>query len=259
MGKELRVTLEKSLLAQSVSIEGPKDAPALLLVHGIHLGRYSWMPHVKLLRESFRVATIDLPRHGALYSVPLLRESVFEQLRYVVEEALERAPLMIGYSLGGYCITQFAQEYPAMSRGLLLAGSSLDPTTWRTGMYGALVGLGAHVPPPFLDSLSSTFFRMTLEPRLAQAIINNPFNRKAFTESHEMLRGLRISAMLSQYPHPVLVANGEYDFIFRPHEKRFIKEGRAESRIVKGADHVFPLRRPDEFCEMIAQFAGSHF
>lgn len=243
------------MLVQSVTIAGPASAPPLLLVHGIHLGRYSWLPHLEILQRSFRVATIDLPRHGTMYAVPFTREQIFEQLHYVVSEALGEAPVMIGYSLGGYCITQFAQEFPQLSRGLLLAGCSLDPTAWRSSAYGALVGIGDHVPPPFLDSFSSMFFRMTLRPQLAQAIISNPFNRRAFAESQVMLGGQSYSRMLSNYPHPVLVANGEYDFVFRPHEKRFIKEARAQGRIVRGSDHVFPLRRPEEFCEMIGEFA----
>lgn len=248
------MTAAKSLLAQSVTIEGPLEAPALLLVHGIHLGRYSWLPHVAILRRSFRVATIDLPRHGTMYAVPFTREEIFAQLRYVVQERLGCVPAMIGYSLGGYCITQFAQAFPDLSQGLLLAGCSLDPTTWRSSAYSALTGLGLHVPPPFLESFSSMFFRMTLKPDLAQAIIENPFNRRAFSESHVVLGAQSYSKMLSEYPHPVLVANGEYDFIFRPHEKRFIKEARAQGRIVKGSDHVFPLRRPEEFCAMIEEF-----
>jgi len=254
MEKELRVTAGKSLLAQSVTVEGPQDAPALLLVHGIHLGRHSWHPHLEILRRSFRVATIDLPRHGTMYTVPFTREEIFAQLEYVVQEQLACAPLMIGYSLGGYCIIQFAKEFPDRSRGLLLAGCSLDTTTWRSSAYSALAGLGGYVPPPLLDSLGSMFFRMTLRPELAQAIIENPFNRRAFMESHEMLGAQSYSKMLSEYPHPVLVANGEYDFIFRPHEKRFIKEARAQGRIVQGSDHVFPLRRPEEFCAMIEEF-----
>ncbi|MFN2527385.1 MAG: alpha/beta fold hydrolase [Candidatus Baltobacteraceae bacterium] len=249
------MTAPKSLLAQSVTIEGPQDAPALLLVHGIHLGRYSWLPHVRILCRNFRVATIDLPRHGTMYAVPFTREEIFAQLQYAVEDQLGCVPVMIGYSLGGYCITQFAQAFPNLSQGLLLAGCSLDPTTWRSSAYSALTGLGDRLPPPLLDSFSSTFFRMTLKPDLARAIIESPFNRRSFSESHVMLGKQSYSKMLREYPHPVLVANGEYDFIFRPQQKRFIKEARAQGRIVKGSDHVFPLRRPEEFCAIIEEFA----
>ena len=241
-------------LAQSVSVEGPQGAPALLLVHGIHLGRYSWLPHVEILRRNFRVAYIDLPRHGTGYDVPLTHEIVNEQLRYVVEEVLGEIPVMVGYSLGGYCITQFSQAHPQLSRGLLLAGCSLDPTHWRESAYGALMGLGGQIPKPFYETFSSMFFRATLRPALAEAIIRNPFNRKAFAETHTLLNGQVFSTMLSRYPHPVLIANGEYDFVFRPHEERFIKEARAAHQIVKGSDHVFPLRRVEAFCEMISEF-----
>lgn len=248
------VSIQKSALAQSVSVEGPQGAPALLLVHGIHLGRYSWLPHVEILRRNFRVAFLDLPRHGTLYGVPLTHEIINEQLRYVVEEVLSEAPVMVGYSLGGYCITHFSQAFPELSRGMLLAGCSLDPTHWRESAYATLMGIGGQIPKPFFDSFSNMFFRATLKPALAEAIISNPFNRVAFAETHTLLNGQIFSKMLSAYPHPVLIANGEYDFVFRPHEARFIKEARAAHRVIKGSDHVFPLRRVEAFCEMISEF-----
>ena len=192
-----------------------------------------------------------------MYAVPFTTEEVDAQLRYVVDHVLGEPPLLVGYSLGGYCITQFARVFPGLTKGLLLAGCSLDPTHWREGAYGALVGAGAHIPRPIFDSFSSLFFRMTLRPELAQAIISNPFNPRAFSETHSLLHGQRFSAMLNSYPHPVVIANGEYDFVFRPQERRFIKEARAELRIVKGSDHVFPLRRPEEFCDIIADFSAS--
>ncbi|MDQ6929858.1 MAG: alpha/beta hydrolase [Candidatus Eremiobacteraeota bacterium] len=250
------MTAERSTLSQSVTVEGPQGAPGLLLVHGIHLGRYSWQPHLAILRRDFRVATIDLPRHGTMYDVPFTKQQVNAQLRYVVEEILGAPPLLVGYSLGGYCITQFAGAFPALTNGLLLAGCSLDPTHWREGAYGALVGVGEQIPRPIFDSFSSMFFRMTLRADLAEAIISNPFNPRAFSETHALLRGQRFSAMLNSYPHPVLIVNGEYDFVFRPQERRFIKEARAEHRIVKGSDHVFPLRRPEEFSAIIADFSA---
>ncbi|GAC1659708.1 MAG: hypothetical protein NVS9B12_13480 [Vulcanimicrobiaceae bacterium] len=248
------MTTTAAMLEQSITIEGPKGSPALLLVHGIHLGRYSWQPHVQVLRDKFRVAVLDLPRHGTMYDVPFTLEEIDAQLRYAVETVLGEPPVMVGYSLGGYCITQFSQRFPHLSGGLLLAGCSLDPTHWRADAYGALVGIGGQIPRPFFNSFSSMFFRMTLKPALAEAIIRNPFNALAFTETHRLLHGQSFSAMLATYPHPVLVVNGEYDFVFRPHEGRFVKEARAEHRIVKGSDHVFPLRRTEEFSAMIAEF-----
>ena len=250
------MTISTSMLAASVSVEGPPGAAPLLLLHGIHLGRYSWQPHVEILRRSFRVAVLDLPRHGSMYAVPFAWPHIETQLRYVVEEVFGEAPLMVGYSLGGYCMMRLAQTRPDWSRGLLLAGCSLDPTAWRGSVYGALVGMTSIIPRPFFDALSGGFFRTTLQPALAAAIIASPFNPLAISETYALLRGQTFSSMLAAYPHPVLIANGQYDVVFRPQEQRFVKEARASHRVIKGSDHVFPLRRPAQFCDLIAEFGG---
>lgn len=44
--------------------DGPRDAPALLLIHGSATSSRSWDALVPLLAPSHRVIRIDLPGHG---------------------------------------------------------------------------------------------------------------------------------------------------------------------------------------------------
>ncbi|GAC1389882.1 MAG: hypothetical protein NVSMB31_06270 [Vulcanimicrobiaceae bacterium] len=248
------MSIDRDLLERSVSVKGRSGAPPLVLVHGVHLGRYSWTPHVELLAKSFRVATIDLPRHGTLYDVAFTQEHLTQQLRYVIDEVLKEPPLLVGYSLGGYVITQFSQAFPASTTGLILAGCSLDPTAWRANVYGALLQTTQLVPRPIFDLTSQLFFRLTLERQLAQAIISNPFNPAVFREAHHLLGNQHFSRMLGNYLGKVLIVNGQFDVVFRPQASRYARASAAQTRIVRGGDHVFPLRRPAEFCEIISDF-----
>ncbi len=248
------MSIDRGLLERSVSVKGPVGAPPAVLVHGVHLGRYSWTPHVELLTKSFRVATIDLPRHGTLHGVAFTREHLTQQLQYVIEDVLGEPALLVGYSLGGYVITQFSQAFPSSSKGLILAGCSLDPTGWRRSLYGAAIDITEHVPRPFFNMTSNLFFRLTLEPQLAQAIISNPFDSRVFREAHEVFDNKHFSRMLENYPDKILFVNGEYDAVFRPQTARFARASSAQTRIVSGTDHVFPLRRPAEFCRIISEF-----
>ena len=43
---------------------GPRDALALVLIHGSNASVYTWEPWVKRLSDRFRVITLDLPGHG---------------------------------------------------------------------------------------------------------------------------------------------------------------------------------------------------
>ena len=236
-------------------MEGPETAPPLLFIHGVHLGRFSWGPHVRILRERYRVITLDLPRHGTLFAVPFTEERVIELLHFAAQSVAQSPPTLVGYSLGGYCAELFAARHPELSNGIVLAGSSLDPTGWRRPVYQSMVGAGKRIPRSVFEATSSLFFRMTLPPDLANAIINNPFNRQAFAETRTLIEGRRFSTMLERYLRPILILNGEYDLFFRPEGDHFAKTMHATHRLVRGSDHVFPLRRPQEFCDIVDEFA----
>ena len=45
-------------------LNGPPDAPVLLLVHGLGLTRGTWDAHVPVLAQDYRVLTYDLAGHG---------------------------------------------------------------------------------------------------------------------------------------------------------------------------------------------------
>ena len=247
--------LSQRLLEQAISVEGPETAPPLLFIHGVHLGRFSWGPHVQLLRDRYRVITLDLPRHGTLFAVPFTEESVIELLRFAANAIAGMPPTLVGYSLGGYCAELFAARHPELSNGVVLAGSSLDPTGWRRPVYHGMVGAGKHIPRNVFEATSALFFRMTLPPDLAHAIITNPFNRQAFAETRRVIEGRVFSTMLQRYLRPILIVNAEFDLFFRPEGEHFARAMHASHHLVRGSDHVFPLRRPQEFCDIVDAFA----
>src|SRR5215467_1698546 len=49
---------------------GPRDALALVLIHGSNASLYTWEPWAKRLSDVFRVITLDLPGHGLTGAVP---------------------------------------------------------------------------------------------------------------------------------------------------------------------------------------------
>src|SRR6476661_4331120 len=49
---------------------GPRDALALVLVHGSNASLFTWEPWVKRLSDRFHIITLDLPGHGLTGAVP---------------------------------------------------------------------------------------------------------------------------------------------------------------------------------------------
>jgi pimeloyl-ACP methyl ester carboxylesterase len=229
------------------------------LVHGIHLGRFSWLPHIQILRDRFRIVTIDLPRHGTMVDVPFTRANLDLQLRYITRVVLDRPPLLVGYSLGGYVAILLANDDPERTQALVICGTSVDPTAWRRRAFRTFMGMKERLPSRFFEFGSTLFFKATLPHELAQRILSSPFDQRAFGEAYREFSELGFGPMLANYAKPICVVNGQWDLFFRMDTREFAPRERDILETVARTDHVFPLRRPQEFCDIVARFARSVF
>jgi len=117
---------------QSVHVrdEGPRDAPAILLIHGSNASLHTWQGWVDDLKKDYRVVRYDQPGHGLTgaqikgdYSTEAFRDTGAEVMnalginRYVVA----------GNSMGGWVAWNIALRYPQRVAGLVLVDSSGAP------------------------------------------------------------------------------------------------------------------------------------
>ncbi|MEU0569408.1 alpha/beta hydrolase [Nonomuraea sp. NPDC005983] len=111
--------------------DGPRDAPALLLIHGSASSTRSWDSLVPMLTRAHRVIRIDLLGHGRSakpadrsYALPDQARRVGTVLdRLGVEHAI-----VVGHSSGGAAATALAEQRPDLVTALALinTGPSLD-------------------------------------------------------------------------------------------------------------------------------------
>lgn len=103
--------------------DGPRDAPALLLVHGSATSSRSWDALVPLLATSHHVVRIDLPGHGRS-SEPVGRGYDTAEQARTLGAALDRLRvehvLAVGHSSGGYAATALAEQRPDLVTALVL-------------------------------------------------------------------------------------------------------------------------------------------
>jgi pimeloyl-ACP methyl ester carboxylesterase len=102
---------------------GPRDAPAVILLHGFGASLDTWEPWAKVLSSRYRVIRLDLPGFGLTGPDPTGDYSDARTLAVIGglmdQLALLRAAL-IGNSLGGRFAWEFAARYPARVTHLIL-------------------------------------------------------------------------------------------------------------------------------------------
>jgi pimeloyl-ACP methyl ester carboxylesterase len=104
--------------------DGPRGAPALLLIHGLAGSTAWWEPMVPTLARNYRVIRVDLKGHGRSSS-PRHGYDTAAQARGVAA-ALDRLGIsrfsIAGHSTGGYVATALAEQ----RRGAVIALTVID-------------------------------------------------------------------------------------------------------------------------------------
>lgn len=230
-------------------------------MHGIRLGRDIWTPHARQLAPAYHVVTVDLPGHGVLAHVDFSEHTVRGVLDEVIERVCQSPPLIVGYSLGGYIAMEYASQRPEHTAALALAGCAMDYDGWQRWPYEMSARLSQMTPPPLLDLFAHLSLRLVLPKPLAESVEAIPFNRDTFRRTAAVARrNKRFSEAIATYRKPVLFIQGEYDFVFRLDERRFLSTlPQAHVRVIRRADHTAPLRKPKEFTSIVADFATRLF
>jgi 3-oxoadipate enol-lactonase len=123
-----------------VEIEGPQDAPDVVLLHGgTGTGAFHWGKQARTLRERWRVHLPDLPGHG---NTPLPPSGEYSR-KVLVEAVAEYAeslgpPVHVGgFSMGGHAALALAADQPDLFASLVLVGVSIREHPgldgWRKG------------------------------------------------------------------------------------------------------------------------------
>lgn len=246
---------------QAPSTFGDRRNPPILFLHGIRLGSAIWSEHAQRLASRYYVVALDLPGHGSVADLTFTEENVRAALADAIERIARRPALLVGYSLGGFVAMRHAARFPEQTAGLLLADCTLDFEGWRAWPYLAGVQFAQMLPARWLDAFVHAGFVMTL-PASWRAIVEPiPFSRDVFAQTAAIVASSRNAlAEIATYRKPVLIVNGEYDFVFRVDERRFMHRlPQARLRIMRGADHTGPLRRSGEFTAIVEEFAQQVF
>ncbi|HZM26034.1 MAG TPA: alpha/beta hydrolase [Gemmatimonadales bacterium] len=232
----------------------PVVSPRAILVnvHGIgdHSGLYPMLPDYFVPR-GLAVHAFDMrgngrspgPR-GHIDSWTQLRDDLQRFVAVVRAQEDGRPMFLLGNSLGGLVVLDYALHHPAGLRGVI----AIAPPLGRIGTPAWLLTLGrimSHIWPGFTLETGLDLSRLSRDPAACEAIVTDPlFHRKGSARlAAEVLRtahGLHERA--GDFPVPLLLLHGAEDRMVFPDGTRefFGVVGQPDKRYVEypGAFHA---------------------
>lgn len=114
---------------------GPRDGPALVMIHGLAGSSMAeWYKVAPSLAERFRVVMIDHRSHGfsQLDRGRFEIEDLADDVAAVMDELGLESATVVGYSMGGTIAQSLARRHPRrVTRLVLVATMSHHPAGWR--------------------------------------------------------------------------------------------------------------------------------
>ena len=246
---------------------GPRDAPALVFLHGIGGGAMAWRPQLEAFAQDFHAVAWDMPGYGA--STPL-RAVTFRALAAALRrflDALElRNPVIVGHSIGGMVLQRFLADGGG-ARAAVLSGTSpafgRPDGDWQRAFIQARLGpldAGRTMPelaPGIVRSLvgHGADARGRALAEAAMARVPEAIYRAMMLA----LLGFDMRAELSRIAVPCLVLAGEADTNAPAPmmEKMAARIPGAVFRSLAGAGHLANLERPEAFNGALRDFLAA--
>jgi len=121
--------------------QGPKDKPAILLIHGFSSSLHTWDEWANALSQDFRVVRFDLPGHGLTGPVEDSDYST-DRIHRLIEGLREKLGIerwsVAGNSLGGLIGWSYAVATPdKVERLVLLDSAGFPRETWPLAIRAA--------------------------------------------------------------------------------------------------------------------------
>ena len=169
--------------------EGPKDAPAIILLHGSNASLHTWQQWVDRLGKDYRIIRYDQPGHGLTGPHPQDDYSANAFVDVVDRIAKNRGLetfFLGGNSMGGWVSHEYAKAHPEKLQGLILVDAAGAPDAKPKSLP-----IGFRIARlPLLNKLAQVITpRSIIETSLKQTVSNKAIVTNAEIDEYwELLR-----------------------------------------------------------------------
>jgi pimeloyl-[acyl-carrier protein] methyl ester esterase len=252
----------------------------IVFIHGLALTHEVWLPQLRALRDRYRVLGLDIRGHGdSAPGVEGYSPTLFAEDLAAVLESLDLGDaILVGHSLGGCTIGQFASDHGDVLRervvGLVFVGtyaSALAGEGWfrerfgrtSTRLMAATMGRRKQPTEPpmgrLVTAMTKRSFGGSAEPSDIRRLVEIGIRTPPAVAAACALGNLTydVSDRLRDVDVPALVVVGAKDRTAPPRSARRLAASlpNAELVVVDGVGHPVGLQRPRELADLIDAFS----
>ncbi|MGI9427408.1 MAG: alpha/beta fold hydrolase [Bythopirellula sp.] len=246
----------------------------LVMIHGFPLDHSMWQAQIEALPDNYQTIAPDLRGFGESAAADgdassgVDMQTFAADLVAVLDELQITEPVILcGFSMGGYILWQFLQQYPHRVRAVVLcdtraSADSPEAAAGREQMASKVLNEG--IEPlvvgmlPKLLAASTQAERPEIVEQVATMIRKAPPAAVA-AALRGMARRPDVVDALPTFDLPALVVAGADDAISTPAEMQAIATRLPQAKFVEIADagHLSPLENPTAFNEALRAFIES--
>ena len=255
--------------------EGPKDAPALVLLHGSNSSLQTWEPWAAQLKDRYRIISYDQPGHGLTGAHPRADYSAAAFVRVLDVVAANRGLTkfaLAGNSMGGWVAWNYALAHPDKLSALILvdaAGAPVKstgtPIGFRIARTPVVRDLIGNLTPRIIieKSLEDTLYdRKQVTPAMVDRyweLLRYPGNRKATLDRSRTERGQVAQSALAAIKVPTLLMWGREDSLIPVSGAAWFAKGipGAKTVIYDRIGHIPMQETPDKSAADVDAFLSA--
>ena len=237
----------------------------LILVHGFSLDRRMWDDQFAMLSEDYRVIRYDVRGFGKSSDAPTTPYSYPDDLLGLMDALGTEKAHLVGLSMGGAIVVDFAVEHPSKILSLVPVDAPLGGVDWVTDFpqrMGVAAGLANEVG-------IEAALKLWLEDELLVPAMNNPACAPALGEIIGDYSGWHWTSgakgagrdtptvnSLGVINSPTLVIVGEHDLIDFHAMGDVMAEGISGARkvVIPGVGHMSNMEDPATFNKTLLEF-----
>ena len=239
-------------------VYGPRDGPAVLLIHGFPFDRRMWRFQANALATAgLRVIAPDLAGFGQSEGFShLTMDGHARDLLQLLDRLHVPKVTVCGFSMGGYVALALAAAAPERLDGLVLVDTraGADSEEAKARRDTAIDDVTAHGTRGLVAKLLET--QLTEGTRRSQRLLAEEVRELMLKQPkatvvaalHAMRDRPDRLPLLRQLKVPALILVGEHDAVTPPEAAKEMAGAllNAEMHVIPGAAHLSPMERPHD-------------